>query len=313
MPLWKPVVGGVVPILSHSALPFGVGHLEKENSTKKNMEIVKRTVQCKYGPFVMRGMRKGADNMDELKVEYRKIEDVLPYENNPRNNDDAVQAVAESIQEFGFKIPIVITTGNVIVAGHTRVKAAQELGMKEVPCIIADDLTDEQIRAFRLADNKSAEIATWDEEKLEQELAQIMDIDMSLFGFDDGESDFADEIEDNTYTMKSNIPQYEITGDCPTIDQMLDTGKADSLIAEIEQAEGITDEERRFLVQAARRHNVFNYRNIAEYYAHATPEMQRLMEKSALVIIDMDNAIANGYATLFSDVLDVMEDEDDEG
>ena len=92
---------------------------------------------------------------------------------------------------------------------------------------------------------------------------------------------------------------------------MLDEEKSKQLISEIEQAEGITEEERRFLIQAARRHNVLNYRNIAEYYAHATPEMQRLMEKSALVIIDMDNAIANGYAALFSDVLDVMEGEED--
>lgn len=248
--------------------------------------------------------------MDELNVKYRKVADILPYEKNPRNNDDAVEAVAASIREFGFKIPIVITGENVIIAGHTRIKAAKQLGMETVPCIIADDLTDEQIKAFRLADNKSAEIATWNEELLEQELAEIMNIDMSLFGFGDGETDFADETVDNTYTMKSNIPQYEITGECPTIDEMLDTEKSRMLIAEIESAEGITQEEREFLVQAARRHNVFNYRNIAEYYAHATPEMQRLMEKSALVIIDIDNAIANGYATLFGDVLETMEDED---
>lgn len=249
--------------------------------------------------------------MQELKIQYQGLDDLIPYENNPRNNENAVDAVAESIKEFGFKIPIVISSDKVVLAGHTRIKAAKKLGLKEVPCIIADDLTDEQIRAFRLADNKSAEIATWDEEKLEQELAQIMDIDMSLFGFNGEETDFADEVEDNTYTMNSNIPQYEITGEQPTISEMLNEEKANALIAEIEQSEGITDEERRFLIQAARRHNVFNYRNIAEYYAHATPEMQRLMEKSALVIIDMNNAIANGYATLFSDVLDMMEGEGD--
>lgn len=250
--------------------------------------------------------------MNELKIVYKKIDDVYPYENNPRNNEEAVDVVAESIQEFGFKIPIVISGDNVVVAGHTRIKAAKKLSMKEVPCIIADDLNDEQIRAFRLADNKSAEIATWDEEKLEQELAQIMNIDMSLFGFGGEENDFADEVADDKYTFNTNIPQYEITGEQPTIDEMLDEEKSKQLISEIEQAKGITEEERRFLIQAARRHNVFNYRNIAEYYAHATPEMQRLMEKSALVIIDMDNAIANGYAAMFSDVLDIMEGEEDE-
>lgn len=249
--------------------------------------------------------------MGRMQIVYRSIKDILPYEKNPRINDEAVPVVKESIKEFGFRIPIVIDVNDVIVAGHTRVKAAKELGMEEVPCTIADDLTEEQIKAFRLIDNKSAEIATWDEELLQQELSEILDIDMSMFGFEEGETDFADEIEDNTYTMKTNIPQYEITGECPTISEMLDKEKSRELIAEIEKAEGITEEERQFLKDAAGRHNVFNYRNIAEYYAHATPEMQRLMEKSALVIIDINNAIANGYASLFADVLDTMEDEDD--
>lgn len=93
---------------------------------------------------------------------------------------------------------------------------------------------------------------------------------------------------------------------------MLDTEKADELIKEIE-ASGVSEEEKAFLIQAARRHNVFNYRNVAEYYAHAEPEMQRLMEKSALVIIDVDDAIANGYATLNEDILDMMGGGDDEG
>lgn len=251
--------------------------------------------------------------MGKLQVVYRKVDEIIPYEKNPRLNDGAVEPVAESIKEFGFKIPVVLSSDGVIVAGHTRIKAAKKLGMEEVPCIIADDLTEEQVKAFRLADNKSAEIAQWDEELLQSELSEILDIDMSLFGFGSGEADFADELPDDTYTMKTNIPQYEITGDCPEISEMLDTEKADDLIKEISQAEGITPEEREFLIQAACRHNVFNYRNIAEYYAHATPEMQRLMEKSALVIIDMNDAIANGYATLFGDVADIMEGEENEG
>lgn len=251
--------------------------------------------------------------MGKLQVVYRKVDEIIPYEKNPRLNDEAVEPVAESIKEFGFKIPIMLSSDGVIVAGHTRIKAAKKLGMEEVPCIIADDLTEEQVKAFRLADNKSAEIAQWDDELLQGELSEILDIDMSLFGFGGGEADFADELPDDTYTMKTNIPQYEITGDCPEISEMLDTEKADDLIKEISQAEGITPEEKEFLIQAARRHNVFNYRNIAEYYAHATPEMQRLMEKSALVIIDMNDAIANGYATLFGDVADIMEGEENEG
>ena len=108
--------------------------------------------------------------------------------------------------------------------------------------------------------------------------------------------------------MATNVPQYEITGECPTLDEMLNTYKANELIAEIEHSD-VTDEEKAFLIEAAKRHNVFNYKNIAEYYAHATPEMQRLMEKSALVIIDIDNAIANGYTTLTDTISELMDDE----
>lgn len=248
--------------------------------------------------------------MGELKMVYRSIESILPYEKNPRINDEAVSAVKESIQEFGFKIPVVLSADDVIVAGHTRIKAAKELGMTEVPCIIADDLSEEQIRAFRLADNKSAEIATWDDALLQEELENIFNINMELFGFlDEALPDPVEE--DNKYTMETKIPQYQITGECPDISEMIDTGKSDALIAEIIEADGITDEEKQFLIEAARRHTVFNYRNIAEYYAHANPEMQNLMERSALVIIDFDNAIANGYASLHAEMLDVMEGEND--
>lgn len=119
-------------------------------------------------------------------VELRSAE-LREYENNPRLNDKAVEAVAESIKQFGFKVPIIIDRDNVIVAGHTRLKAAQFLGMEYVPCIVADDLTEEQVKAFRLADNKTAEFAEWDFSALEKELADLsaFDIDMSAFGFDD--------------------------------------------------------------------------------------------------------------------------------
>lgn len=119
----------------------------------------------------------------ELTIKYMPTNEIKPYENNPRKNDEAVRYVAESIKQFGFKNPVILDKNNVIVAGHTRLKAAEELGIEEVPCIYADDLTEEQAKAFRLADNKVAEIASWDFGKLEEELADI-DIDMSEFGFD---------------------------------------------------------------------------------------------------------------------------------
>lgn len=119
-----------------------------------------------------------------MNVQEIKLKDIKPYGKNPRKNDDAVPYVAESIKQFGFKVPIVIDKNNVIVAGHTRYKAAKKLGFKSVPCIIADDLTDEQIKAFRLADNKVSEKAEWDLDLLDSEIEGIFDIDMTDFGFE---------------------------------------------------------------------------------------------------------------------------------
>lgn len=114
------------------------------------------------------------------------LADLKPYEKNPRKNDSAVDAVANSIRTFGFKVPLVIDTDNVIVCGHTRYKAAQKLGLDSVPCVIADDLSPEKINAFRLADNKVAELADWDDAFLIEELNDLalFDIDMADFGFD---------------------------------------------------------------------------------------------------------------------------------
>ena len=119
-----------------------------------------------------------------MKIIQMPVSDLIPYENNPRINDHAVDAVASSIREFGFKVPIIVDKENVIVAGHTRLKAVLRLGLDTVPVIIADDLTPEQVKAFRLADNKTAEMAYFDIGKLQIELAGIEDIDMAEFGFD---------------------------------------------------------------------------------------------------------------------------------
>ena len=118
-----------------------------------------------------------------MNVIEKKLNELKEYENNPRHNEGAVDAVAASIREFGFKVPIVIDKDGVIIAGHTRKKAAEKLGLKTVPCIIADDHTPENIRAFRLADNKTGELAGWDFEKLEAELSDLTEMDMTEFGF----------------------------------------------------------------------------------------------------------------------------------
>lgn len=134
-----------------------------------------------------------------MKIIEKRISELKPYENNPRNNDAAVDAVAASIKEFGFKVPIIIDKDNVIVAGHTRLKAAEKLGLAKVPTIMADDLTEQQVKAFRLADNKTAELANWIPEKLEEELADLADVDMSQYGFEELEAalDGLEIIEDD--------------------------------------------------------------------------------------------------------------------
>lgn len=119
-----------------------------------------------------------------MEIIQKSIDELTPYEKNPRKNERAIEKVAASIREFGFKVPVVIDRDGVVAAGHTRLKAARLLGLDTIPCIIADDLTEEQIKAFRMADNKTAELADWDFELLDEELADITDIDMSEFGFD---------------------------------------------------------------------------------------------------------------------------------
>lgn len=151
----------------------------------------------------------------KLKIEYVDIDSIKPYKNNPRINDMAVDKVANSIKEFGFKVPVIVDSGGVLITGHTRIKAAKKLGMKEVPTIKADDLTPEQVKAFRLADNKVSELAEWNFEMLDQELDDLlnMDIDMGEFGFDNLE----EEIQSNNYEMqdlKENKIQFHKCPEC---------------------------------------------------------------------------------------------------
>ena len=132
----------------------------------------------------------------------KKLKDIKPYEKNPRNNDNAIDAVASSISQFGFKNPIVVDGNNVIICGHTRYKAAKKLGLDSVPCVVASDLTEEQIKAYRLADNKVSELAEWDIDLLGEELDGIFDIDMSDFGFD-----LSEDEEEETEVIEDEVPE----------------------------------------------------------------------------------------------------------
>lgn len=111
------------------------------------------------------------------------INKLKPYKNNPRYNKESIKLVAESIKQFGFKVPIIVDKNYEIIAGHTRLEASKLLKLKKVPVIKAEDLNKEQVKAFRLADNKVAEIAIWDEEKLKEEIQNIKKINMETLNF----------------------------------------------------------------------------------------------------------------------------------
>lgn len=134
-----------------------------------------------------------------MKVKNVSIQDVKPYAKNPRNNDDGVDAVANSIKEFGWQQPIVVDKGNVIIVGHTRYKAAKKLGMGKVPVVVADSLSPEQVKAYRLADNKTGELTDWDMGLLDDELGSIADIDMSDFGFNLDLGDDEDKVQEDEF------------------------------------------------------------------------------------------------------------------
>ena len=143
-----------------------------------------------------------------MKIIEMSVDDLHVYENNPRDNEEAVKYVANSIREFGFKVPIIIDTNNVIVAGHTRLLAAQELGFETVPCIVADDLDEDQVKAFRLADNKVSEASSWNWTKLEQELDDlgIADFDMSDFGFALNNEEYDLDVSDDDFVSDTPLP-----------------------------------------------------------------------------------------------------------
>ena len=146
-----------------------------------------------------------------MEIINRKVKDLIPYEKNPRRNDMAVNGVANSIKEFGFRNPIIIKSDGEIIAGHTRHKAALKLGLEEVPCIVADFLNEEQVKMFRLVDNKTQEFAEWDQSLLKTELLELKAVyDMALFGFQPDEAGKKNK-EKNQYSEHVICPRCKAT------------------------------------------------------------------------------------------------------
>ncbi len=226
---------------------------------------------------------------------------------NPRLiKDERFKMLCESIErdpEYMTARPIVVDEEGTILGGNMRWRALKELGRKEIPSDwvkVVEGWSIEKKRRFILLDNNTYGEYDWDVLGNEFDIEEIIASGIEQGVIDDILGEVAD---DNPYTRKIEAPIYEITGDKPKVGELCVTDKRDELVREIERAD-IPDDLREFLLSAAERHTVFNFRNIAEYYAHASPEVQELFENSALVIIDFDKAIQNGFVTLATDVME---------
>ena len=240
-----------------------------------------------------------------LEITYQKVTDLIPYVNNSRtHSEEQVKQIAASIKEFGFTNPILIDENKGVIAGHGRLLAAGKLALAEVPTIVLEGLTEAQRKAYVIADNKLALNAGWDTDALTAEIERLkeLDFDIALLGFDLDELDdfdlgLDDPEEENPYTDNVEGMHYEPTGVKPELDKVYNTEKQSELIKSIEKSKA-PEEIKCFLRAASYRHVQFNYQLIAEYYAHCDSEIKSLFEQSALVIIDYDDALKNGYVKL---------------
>lgn len=264
-----------------------------------------------------------------MKVQMRDLKSITPYHRNPRRNDAAVDAVAESIQRFGFRQPIVVDRNGVIVVGHTRYKAALKLGLQKVPVHVAEEMTEAEARAYRIADNRTADIATWDEALLREELPDLKSL-LEPF-FDDwsdllaapplSEEDVAADKDERTqspseeevqrYVQLRGDVQYKPTGRAVTLSDLADETQYRELLAEID-AMALPGEVAQFLRLAATRFIRFDFENIAEYYAQADALTQRSFERLVLVILDYDDALKRGLISLAAQAIVTAEAEREE-
>lgn len=255
----------------------------------------------------------------EFTIEWRRPDELTPYVKNAKvHTTEQIDKIAGQIAAFGFDQPIVVDKEGVIIKGHGRREAAIRLGLEKVP-VIVQDLDEYQAMAARIADNKIAE-TSWDKDLLRFDIHTLdsMNFDLALTGFD--ASQFADLMApivdlpppgegaktpggEEVYTTKITSPVYQPKGLKPPIEDLYSLEKAKELLSEIETSK-LPESEKEFLRFAAYRHVVFNYENIAEFYAHASKETQALMENSALVIIDFNKAIEKGFVKLAQAIAD---------
>ena len=236
-----------------------------------------------------------------MNIIIKNIKDIIPYKDNPRNNNKAVEFVVNSIREFGIKQPIVIDSKNEIIAGHTRYLACKKLKINEIPCVLADDLTERQVKAYRIADNSTGAVSEWDIDLLNTQIDDLPGFDFKDFGLDldldvDSESKDVEKLSDK-YSIKINAPIYTIRGEEPEISDLIDRQNTLKILENINNS-NIDNDIKEFLCICAERHTVINFEKVAEFYAHQNKEVQELMEENALVIIDFEKAIERGFCKL---------------
>lgn len=229
---------------------------------------------------------------------------------NARKHDSRnLEAIKGSLTRFGQQKPIVVDAKGVVLAGNGTLAAAKALGWTEI-WVKQSDLDTVNASAYSLADNRTAELAEWDDEILQQQLAalELAGFDISILDFDLPSEEEGGGL-DGDYTAKIEAPIYTPKGDKPALSELVDCSKAQELSEEINRAD-IPDDVKDFLLYAAGRHRVFHYQNIAEYYCHAPKPVQELMEKSALVVIDFKKAIEYGFVKMSKDIAEVVKNEE---
>lgn len=251
-----------------------------------------------------------------MKIKTVPISELQTDDNNARlHSARNIEVIAKSLEMFGQRKPIVVHNGK-ILAGNGTLEAAKTLGWTEITITeVPDNWDSDTAKAYAIADNRTAELADWNEDTLIKQLLELENDGWEIkdFGFDDllpKDSDDDGE-KDNPYSMNVVVPQYEIVGEKPAINELFDKTKTERLQENIIKA-NLPSEITDFLLSAATRHTVFNYKKIAEYYPHVSPDIQELIEESALVIIDFEDAIANGYAKLKSLIDDLKDEDNDE-
>lgn len=245
-----------------------------------------------------------------MNTETVSIKKLKPNPANPRTiRDDKFHKLVQSVKDFPQMLeirPIVVNDQYEVLGGNMRLRACIEAGMKEVTIIRASELTEDQQREFIIKDNVG--FGEWDMDALanewDAEELQEWGLDLPVFGGDDGQPGESE----NNYSKKIEAPIYEPKNEKPDYLSLFDQERTNELIQEIQSA-NIPQAEKDFLTLAAYRHTVFNYERIADFYAHSSPEVQKLMEDSALVIIDFQRAIELGYVKLSEEISKLYDEE----